>query len=193
MTASTNAPLYIGIAFFSPEIIAIVLGPDWERSAELLRLLALWGGIRSTGNPVGSLLYGMGRADMALKWNLSMAPILPLVLWIGSRGGAQGIAWALLIFQLVLFIPYWYFLVRKLCYASLLDYSISALKPFILAAFAVGPAFLLASQFESAVLRLLVGLSVAAPLYLMISFLANRDWVLAMSELTGSWIPSLRD
>lgn len=183
MTASINAPLYIGIAFFAPEIIAIVLGAGWERSGELLRILGLWGGLRSTGNPVGSLTRGVGRPELELKWNLALLLIIPPVLWIGSQGGPEGMALALLILQATLFLPAWYFLVRPLCHARLLEYSMATLKPFALATLAVMPGWLLASQYDGAVLRLLIGVVVAAPLYLVFSYIGNRDWVFAMMEL----------
>ncbi|MDA3878624.1 MAG: MOP flippase family protein, partial [Halothiobacillus sp.] len=54
MTAATNAPLYVGIAFFAPEVVSIMLGDKWLAATDLLRLLAIWGFLRSTGNPVGS-------------------------------------------------------------------------------------------------------------------------------------------
>jgi len=185
MTASANAPLYIAIAFFAPEIITILLGSGWERSGGLLRILALWGVLRATFNPVGSLLYGVGRVGLALKWNLGLLLVIPPVLWTASQEGPEGIAWALLILYVGLFIPGWYYLVRPTCHASLLEYSISALKPFVLSGLSVAPAFLLATQFESVVLRLLIGVVVAAPLYLVISYIYNREWVLATMELIG--------
>lgn len=183
MTASTNAPLYIGIAFFSPEIVAIILGAGWDRSAELLRILSLWGGIRSTGNPVGSLLFGMGRANLSLKWNLALLLVLPPIIWLGSKGGPEGMAWALTSLQIALFFPTWYFLVRPLCHVSLYEYSRSTLKPFLLAGISVTPAFLVANQFNSIVIRLIIGVAIAAPLYLAISFKGNREWFESMMQL----------
>jgi O-antigen/teichoic acid export membrane protein len=185
MTASTNAPLYLGIAVFAPEIVAVVLGAGWEGAAELLRVLALWGGIRSTGNPVGSLLFGMGRAGLALKWNLAQALIVLPVIWLGSLDGPLGMARALLGIQLLFFIPAWHVLVRPLCQASLLEYSIAALRPFVLAGFAVAPAFFCAQYCDGAMIRLIVGVAIAVPLYLMISFRCNRDWFGSMMTLAG--------
>jgi len=43
MTAATNAPLYVGIAFFAPEVVSIMLGDKWLAATDLLRLLAIWG------------------------------------------------------------------------------------------------------------------------------------------------------
>ncbi|MEH6649465.1 MAG: MOP flippase family protein [Motiliproteus sp.] len=183
MTAAVNAPLYVGIAFFSPEVISIVLGNQWLAAVDLLSLLAIWGGLRSTGNPVGSLLLGMGRADLSLKWNLAMLLIVPPVLWGGAQFGTLGLAWALLGFSVVMFVPGWYILVRPLCKVGLVEYTLVTLRPFLLAVVSVVPAYGVANQFDGAVARLIVGVLVAAPLYLVVSYKANREWFDAMQRL----------
>jgi O-antigen/teichoic acid export membrane protein len=185
MTASTNAPLYLGIAFFAPEIITVFLGAGWDRSAGLLRILALWGGLRSTGNPVGSLTQGTGRPDLELKWNLVLLAVLPPVLWLGSQNGPEGMAWALLGLQVALFVPAWFVLVRPLCGARLAEYAVSALKPFVIAAMAVAPAYAAAMHADGALIRLIVGVAISAPLYLAMSYKGNPDWFNAMLELVG--------
>ncbi|MFT5335009.1 MAG: hypothetical protein ACI9GB_002923, partial [Halioglobus sp.] len=43
--------------------------------------------------------------------------------------------------------------------------------------------YALADQFDGAVERLAVGVIVAAPLYLVISYKANREWFIAMQAL----------
>ncbi|TAA74289.1 MAG: Polysaccharide biosynthesis C-terminal domain-containing protein [Candidatus Electronema aureum] len=183
MTASTNAPLYAGLAFFAPEVVYMLFGSKWTGSVDLLRILAVWGFLRSAGNPVGSLLMGMGRASLAMKWNFAMIFIVPPALWTGSRFGAEGLAWALLGLSFVMFIPGWYILVRPLCHASLLEYSSAALKPMLIAGVAVASAYFLSSHIESSPLRLTVGIALAAPLYWGISCKVNRDWVNAMLRL----------
>ena len=193
MTSATNAPLHIGIAVFAPDIIAVILGPGWERSGELLRILAIWGGVRSTGNPVGSLLYGMGRAGLALKWNMSLLLVMAPVVWIGLKNGLDGMAWALLLLQIGLFIPTWYFLVRPVCQARLIEYSKAALLPFIFATLAIGPAFFIANEFQGNITRIMTGVVIAVPLYLAISFVCNRDWVDAVLELMGRPLPSAKE
>ena len=183
MTASTNAPIYIGIAFFAPEFVSILLGDGWEGSIQLLQILAVWGALKSTGNPVGSLLLGMGRADLSLKWNLSLLFIVPPVIFYGSKFGAVGLAWALLLMTIILFVPGWYVLIRPLCHAKLLEYSIAVLRPFALSVIAVFPAYLYANNFHNEIARMLIGLIIAAPLYMALSYLANKRWIDAMREL----------
>jgi O-antigen/teichoic acid export membrane protein len=185
MTASTNAPIYIGIAFFAPVVVRVVLGPKWLVAADLLRLLTVWGLLRSTGNPVGSLLLGMGRADLSLKWNLGLLFVVPPALWGGSQYGTVGLAWALLGVAAALFIPGWYVLVRPLCKAGLIEYTVAALRPMVLATVAIAPAYFLAQSFSDPATRLLLGAVVAAPLYFWLSYLMNREWVTAMMHLAG--------
>lgn len=185
MTASTNAPVYVAVAFFAHEIIQLVLGSGWERSGAILQLLALWGGIRSTGNPIGGLLLDMGRADLAFKWNLALLMVVPPAVWIGSSYGPEGMAWALLAVQVFLFLPGWSVLVRPLCHAGLLEYSSAALKAFLIASLAIAPSYILAVQAESALVRLAVGVFIGAPLYIVGSFVWNRSWFDSMPELMG--------
>ena len=183
MTASTNAPLYLGIAFFAPVIVAIILGEGWQEAAPLLRILAVWGLFRSLGNPVGSLLMGMGRAGLSLKWNLGMLFIVPPAVWLGSQYGPQGMAWALLGLMIGLFIPGWYVLVRPVCHAGLIEYSVASLRPLLLAIVSIAPAYFLTLTINNVYLHMGAAVLISAPLYLVLSYFFNRDWIEAMMHL----------
>ncbi|WP_132999540.1 MOP flippase family protein [Luteimonas arsenica] len=185
MTASINAPAYLTICFFAPEVIHIVLGPKWESAADILRILAIWGAIRSTANPVGSLLLGVGRADLAFKWNLALLGVVPPIVWVGSKFGTEGIAASLLCAQLLLFVPNWYFLVRKACGATLLEYINACVRPFLLAVLAVSGGYFAAHGISNPLWRLAAGIGVAGPAYIGISWFANHDWLRAVMELLG--------
>lgn len=184
MTASVNAPLYVGAAFFSPELVHMLLGHKWSESAQFLTILAIWGFFRSTANPVGSLLFGMGKARRALGWNLVLLLTLPPVLWVGSMYGPEGLAWALLLSGAMMFIPGWYFLVHPLCGASLSDYSVAALRPLLVSFASVAPAYLLVANLDSPVARLAMGILIAGALYSALCFIWNRAWFDSMRELT---------
>jgi O-antigen/teichoic acid export membrane protein len=185
MTTATNAPLYVGIAFFAPEVVRIMMGDKWLAAADLLRLLSLWGFLRSTGNPVGSLLLGMGRADLSLKWNLGMLFVVPPVLWVGAKSGTMGLAWALLVFTILMFVPGWFVLVRPLCKAGLLEYIVTALLPLLIAVASIAPAYFLTAQIANVYLHLGMAVFISAPLYLVLSYWLNRDWTVAMMHLVA--------
>lgn len=183
MTAAVNAPLYIGLAAFATPLIDTVFGPQWDGAAPLLSLLALWAYLRSTGNPVGSLLLGMGRADLSLKWNLVQLLLLPPILWTGSHWGAEGLAGALLVHAALMFLPGWFFLVRPLCRAGLAAYVLAALRPALLSVIAVLPSAWLSQAPAAGVLHLGLAAAVFGAAYLGLSVLFNRDWVVAMRRL----------
>lgn len=183
MTASTNAPLYVGIAVFAPELVAALLGDGWQNSAPLLRIMAVWGFFRSIANPAGSLLFGMGRADLALKWNATLLLIVPPVMLVGAQFGPVGLAWSLFGFSIFMYIPSWYFLVRPLCQSGIYEYSVAVLRPFLLAVISMAPAYMIATQLDGVLVRLIVAVMIFASLYLAISYKANREWFAAMAEL----------
>lgn len=185
MTASTNAPLYVGIAYFASDMVHALFGPAWTGSAELLRIMAVWGFFRSTGNPAGSLVLGMGRADLAFKWNIAQLFIALPILWVGSNYGAEGLALSMLIFMLMYFLPAWYFLIYPLCRVGLIEFTVSALKPFIISCLAIAPAYILSLQVEGPILRLFLGVVIATPIYLMLSYFFNREWIQALQSLVG--------
>jgi len=86
-------------------------------------------------------------------------------------------------FHIAIFVPGWYVLVRSLCKAGLAEYTIAALRPFFLSVASIAPAFWLADQLDGAVLRLGLGVLVAAPLYVLVNYKSNREWFNAMREL----------
>lgn len=186
MTSSTNAPIYIGIACFAPDVINIILGRGWGQSTEILRVLALWGGIRSTFNPLGSLLLGMGRADLSLKWNLGLLFIIPPAILWGSMFGAMGMAWAMFGVLILIYIPAWYILVRPLCQLTLSEYFSVTIKPFLIAVSAFIPAYFLAIQVDNSIIRLSVGLISALCIYTALSLITNREWIATLWELRRS-------
>jgi O-antigen/teichoic acid export membrane protein len=185
MTASTNAPIYMGVAFFAHEVVEILLGSGWEQSANILQILALWCGLRSTGNPVGSLLLGMGKASLALKWNLGLLLVVPPAIWLGAQYGPVGMAYALLIVNALLFVPGWFILVRPVCHARLGEYSVVALRPLLLSILAILPGWYVASIVDMTLARISIGVLVSMPFYLGLSYFFNRKWLAAMLELAG--------
>lgn len=183
MTSSTNAPIYMILAVFSSDFITLLLGPGWNDSASLLRILAIWGFVRSTGNPVGSLVLGMGRPRLALQWNIALLFAIPPVLWIGSQNGPSGLAWGLFLLASILFIPSWLILVHPLCHAKLSEYTIAALRPLLLASLSVVPAYMLVSNIDRPIIRLIAGIVVSMTVYFALSYRVNRDWFVAIIEL----------
>jgi len=183
MTASINFPIYIALAVFAKESVLLVFGPKWIESAPLLVYLAIWGMFRSCGNPVGSLLLAVGRADLSFRWNLGLLFVGPPALWIGAHWGIVGLAITQAALMVTLMIPAWYFLVWPHCGARALEYAQSMLGPLVAALLAVTLAYLAVSGLAASLWRLGGAALVAIPAYLMLSYVFNREWLFAMRQL----------
>lgn len=183
ITSSINFPIYLGIAFYSSEIVHLVLGEKWQESVPLIQIFAIWGLVRSVGNPVGSLLLGIGRADMLFKWNLFWMLITGPSLWLGSHWGIYGMAVAMTILMSAAYLPNWYFLVRPACGANLREYSVQLIIPLIIAVAATVLSYAIAMYVENSLYRLLFGLSLGAILYFFISLKFNKILINHILEL----------
>lgn len=161
----------------------MLLGNNWAGSVDFLRILAIWGFLRSTGNPVGSL-HGPGRLGGEVEfWSAfrgASAALDRIALW------CRGLAWSLLGVSAVLFIPGWRLLVRPLCGAGLVEYSIAALKPIAISVLVIGPVYWISIPIDNAILRLFVAAGMGALAYLATSYKGNREWFQALAELLGT-------
>ena len=199
MTASINFPLYIGMAIFAPEIIALLFGAKWLGSIDILRILAIWGMLRSTGNPVGSLLLAVGKAKFSFKWNVILALFVPCVLWWGSHFGVIGMALGLLGLQLALLIPSWYFLVKPCCKASLMEYFKQLVVPLWISLMAGVMGYFAMQQIADflepfsfyliiipvIIIKFIIESSIFITTYIGISCFFNKEWTISMLGLLG--------
>jgi O-antigen/teichoic acid export membrane protein len=183
MTASINFPIYFGLFTFAPEIVVVVFGERWLDSIPLLRMLAFWGLLRSVGNPVGSLIFAVGRADLAFKWNFSWTLIMLPSIWFGLQYGAAGLSKTLLFLAVFGQIPNWYFLVRPLCGAKFIEYFAKIFRPLLAAMMSSVLGYACVYALADNIYRLLLGCGAGLVFYLIISYWLNRSWLIAMSEL----------
>lgn len=185
MTASVNFPLYVALAVFAGEAVRVLLGPQWQNAVPLLRLLACWALLRSTGNPVGSLLMALGRPDLSFHWNLALLLIMAPAVWLGSQFGLIGMAMAMTLVAGLLYVPNWYFLVRPLCGANLGEYTVQVAVPLGLSLVSGLAGYFSAQLFVNDLARLAMGGLAGGAVYLGLSWRLNRAWAGAMIELIG--------
>lgn len=184
MTASVNIPIYVALALFADEIVALLYGVQWRDAGIYLKILAAWGLIRSTGNPVGSLLYAVGRARLAFGWNVVLLLTLPVLYWVAAdRFGLVGLAISAVLIQAILVLPIWRYLVRPCSGASLSEYLAQLAVPLCLAVLSGFVAWLASHGLHHGTLRLLVGGGTGTISYLWLSWMFNRRWSTAMLEL----------
>lgn len=180
-----NAPAHLLIAVAAEPLVLLLLGKAWVPVIPLVRLLAVYWLLISIGNPVGSLLLATGRVARGFYWNCAVLMFVPALVFMGCIGmGVSGAAQSMLLGQLLMFLPLWFFLVRPACGAKLAEYLRATLVPVGLALMAVLPASLVASSVASPLASLI--LLVMATLFLQIillNWLDKGTW----SELIGIW------
>ena len=138
-----NAPLLVGLGAVAPVAIPMIFGTKWVGSILLVQLLSTVSLIRSTCNPIGSLQLARGRADLGFHWNLFLLIASVPTIYIGGRvAQATGVASALLLLQVVLVVPVYFFLVKPLIGECGRAYAAAILKP-TAAALAMGGILLL--------------------------------------------------
>jgi len=183
LTASLNFPLYALLALFPQQIVLLLLGDQWEGADFYLRLFALWGLIRSTGNPSGSLLYAVGMARRAHVWNLLLFFGTVPLLWLAARfGGLSALAWTMFGWQVAVYVLAWRFLIQPACGLHFSTYNASMLPPLLSTALASAVAFGAVTAVPSS-LHLPFGSVVFAGAYLLLSWFFNRRWIETMAEL----------
>jgi O-antigen/teichoic acid export membrane protein len=134
LLATVNFPIYMGLASTAPIFVPLFFGEQWLEVAPLIQILAFVVAMRSTGNPIGSLLLAKGRADYGFYWNVLVILFqIPVVAAGAHFGGVIGVAIAILLAQCVYFGLGYLLLVRRLIGPCLSQYLV-ALAPAGLAA-----------------------------------------------------------
>jgi O-antigen/teichoic acid export membrane protein len=89
-------PFFFGISSIAPEVVVLLLGPQWTSAIFPLQVLALIMPLRLISNFLPSASDAIGRPDVSVK-NLAWAClIMPIAFFIGSYWGLVGmtLAWA---------------------------------------------------------------------------------------------------
>lgn len=185
MTSSVNFPAYLALAVWADETVAILLGNQWQEAGTYMRLFAIWGMIRSTGNPVGSLLYATGHVRRAFWWNLAMLFVIPILLWLASTlNGIRSMAVSMVGIQVLIFYPIFRLLVQPVSGATFPEYMKELLPPLFASALAAVAGYAVSLLFMQDLWTRFTGGAIAFfVVYVALSHIVNRQWTTAMSEL----------
>jgi PST family polysaccharide transporter len=109
------------VGLLAPEIVGVVLGPDWLPMVTSLRLLTVAGGVASVSSLSSPVFFSSGRVDIQVKWQLTNLVSLVPTLLIGARWGINGVAAAWTIRILVL-LPVIQLIINRIAGVSWRDY-----------------------------------------------------------------------
>jgi len=105
LLVSLTIPVVICCALFTEEIVSVVLGPKWNGTAPILRLLSPAILIFALMNPLSWLLRAIGLVERSLKIALFIAPVVILGVLAGLRHGPTGVAMGYSAAMIVLVVP----------------------------------------------------------------------------------------
>ncbi|BAF72498.1 MOP flippase family protein [Sulfurovum sp. NBC37-1] len=185
--SSINFPVYLLIAILAEPVILLLFGEKWRDAIILLEILSVYGALRSTGNPIGSLQLARGRADLGFYWTFAMFLAMPLVIYTGSFWGVSGVAYSLVAAGIFFSFPGWYYMVKPLCGAGFKEYFWQILKPLLVSALAGSFSYGISLLFNIenmyvhvSLVAVTMGMAVLA-----LNVLFNRDFIETGLEMIG--------
>jgi O-antigen/teichoic acid export membrane protein len=92
LVVSLTIPATIFCAFFSKDIVLLILGPKWLEAAVILRLLSPTVLIFGMINPTSWLLLSVGLQGRSLAIALVIAPLVIAAYFVGLPYGPKGVA-----------------------------------------------------------------------------------------------------
>lgn len=173
--SSINIPIYIFIILFAHGIVDLMFGEQYLKAVEIIQILAIWGALRSTSNPIGSLLLAKGKANWGFWWNFVLLFFTPLGIYFGSKWGLEGISWAqvFLLFPVVMFAN-WYFLVRNLCEAEFIGYFKQIFIPMFISIISGFFVYVLMSFFENQMAQVMLALIIGTISLILLHYFINK-------------------
>jgi O-antigen/teichoic acid export membrane protein len=115
-------PLYGLIIIFSHEIVILFFGEKWLDMQFILQLLAIYAAIRSVTNFTGPLVLATGKIKRSFVWNLVNLFLLPICIYFGAQWEILGICYTLIVFQFLLIVPNYQYIIKPLCNLKLKIY-----------------------------------------------------------------------
>jgi O-antigen/teichoic acid export membrane protein len=94
LVLALTIPITIACALFADDIIFVVLGPKWQEAALIFQLLTPTILIYALINPLGWLLFSIGKVRRSLNIALVIAPLVITAYVMGLPYGPNGVAFA---------------------------------------------------------------------------------------------------
>lgn len=113
--ALVSLPLALAIMICADQIVTGLLGEEWKPAVTPLRILAVFGLIRSFSGTSGAVFQAAGRPQLVYQIGLGYSGVLyPGLVVLAPRFGVNGVASAMTIAALSQFVPTWVFTCRIL-------------------------------------------------------------------------------
>jgi len=150
----------------APEFTAVVLKEQWLPIITTIRILVCWGIIRSIVASISPVFYSLGKPKIVTFLQGSQALVLAALIYpFALRGGIEGVALAVVISSLVLFIVRSGFLARTI-HCSIWRFYRTVLFPIISAIAAYGAVYAFNTGFPE--IKGIGFLAISAALFILV-------------------------
>lgn len=105
VTTFLSLPVSVGIISLAPDFVEVFLGSKWHPIVPAMRILALWGLLRSMGATTGPLFQALGKPAIMTKLQFGKLVLLAILIYpLTIRWGIVGTAMAV-VFNAILLNP----------------------------------------------------------------------------------------
>jgi O-antigen/teichoic acid export membrane protein len=94
LTAAIAIPIFVGLSMLGPDLVSLMLGAQWERAGNLVRILAFIGVLATFGSYNSIALSSLGRPDTNLRLDVLNAAATVLAVGLAWPWGVEAVALA---------------------------------------------------------------------------------------------------
>jgi O-antigen/teichoic acid export membrane protein len=185
LSATLLFPAMALLVILAEPIVELLLGAHWHGIEPTLRWLALLGCFYAAGFPIGILLLASRRADISFWLNVWRLLPVSLAIAIGSRWGASGIAFALVVAQGAGMFTVGFVLRSRVFAITAKQYLTALAAPTLLSVASATVAALSLPIFHGALQHLVAGIALFSCLYVTSYIALRRNFIARISDHLG--------
>ena len=169
-TAFVSFPALFGLSLVAPELICIVITDKWIESAEMLRILAVWGAFMPVQSLLTNLLISCGRSRIFMWCTIVQGMLMLAILLMVYPYGIPCMLMSYCVFNACWLFVWRYFASKEIA-VTLVMFLLDVVPYMLLAAATMFASYFLTVGIEDRLILLLSRIAVAALLYVSASAL----------------------
>ena len=189
---SFNVPVYLFICVMAEPLVLLLFGSKWSGAVYSLRVLSMYFMVRSTINPMGTLLLSKGKVKQSFYWNVAMTLFIPASIYVGSFYGLNGIVYANLIAISLSLFAAWRILIYPTSDATFTEFFKQIAKP-LSVGLAMLPLFLVVNTLplHSSIIKIIVAGAILGLTLLPLNWLLNRLFFNEAMNMAGPFLKKI--
>lgn len=108
-----NFPIYSLMACCSTSLLALLYGSSYMQYSYILFFLCLYYAFQSIGNPIGSLLVGLGRTDYGFYWTIFSVCFASVYFYFLSMLNLHYFVFFVFLLSIIMLYPSWIIVLRR--------------------------------------------------------------------------------